>query len=62
MSLKKARQIVTRLRKAGILAGIHSDRAACLAHNPAHHFMAGTCVVRETGIALGQMAPRMFWE
>lgn len=62
MSLKEARRIIKRLRKAGILATIRRDTALCNAQNPTRHQMCGNCIVEETAIAKGQVTKRIFWE
>ena len=62
MSLQSARKIVKRLRKAGILAMISYDSAACEKHNPNIHPMSGRYVVKECAVAVGQTEPRLFWE
>lgn len=62
MNLKNARQIVKRLRKAGVLAVIRHDAVACKRHNPNISHMHGSYVVQESGVAIGQNEQRLFWK
>ena len=64
MSLKRARQIHRRARKAGLRTSITQNKAACDLHDPSRHMMCGHYVVVESYFnpAGGFHTARYLWE